>query len=213
MNTLPAYGARETNEPEIDRKAATGTDKHELQSALIRQISDAIPLPDHLLPFEQGTLKETAVAALEDICPRDIMEGMLAAQFVATHYVAMDCYKRAAAAGLRLDVWERYLRQAERLMSTGLRMVEALDRHRGKGAANVNVGNYLNVEAGGQAVVGMQARVGQAGVDAEPLALAQGLGSGGTGVASEGSAPVQQDAKAKRLAQPMPAQRESPGRE
>jgi hypothetical protein len=130
VNSLPAYGARETNEPEIDRKAATGTNNYELQSALIRQISDAIPMPDHLLPFEQGTLKETAVAALEDIHPKDIMEGMLAAQFVATHYVAMDCVKRAAAAGGRLEVWERNLRQADRLMSTGLRLMEALDRHR-----------------------------------------------------------------------------------
>jgi hypothetical protein len=38
---------------------------------------------------------EAAIAAVEEIQPRDPIEGMLAAQMVVTHGAAMECFRRA----------------------------------------------------------------------------------------------------------------------
>jgi hypothetical protein len=175
-------------------KATTGATDADLQSALIHQIYDAIPVPPNLHPFERTTLKETAVAALRAIKPRDEIEGMLAVQFVATHYTVMDCFKRVSDAGQSLQIRDMNMRQAERLMTTGLRLMEALDRRCGRGPASVSVGNFLNVQPGGQAVVGMKAELplGQTAPSPDPSSAARGHHP------MEGSAPVAKDERIKR---------------
>ncbi len=66
------------------------------------------------------------------------------------------------------------LRHAGKLLNTYTRQVEVLDKHRGKGQQQVTV-KYVNVESGGQAVVGnvqSEARPRKpVGRDAAPPAL------------------------------------------
>jgi hypothetical protein len=45
---------------------------------------------------------QAALAALAGIAPRDPVEGLLAAQMVAVHEAAMDCFRRAALADQNL---------------------------------------------------------------------------------------------------------------
>jgi hypothetical protein len=65
--------------------AATGVQSEDLQTRLINQIVHALHLPSRLSREELGQRIKAAVAALEEIKPRDGVEGMLGVQIVATH--------------------------------------------------------------------------------------------------------------------------------
>ena len=94
-----------------------------------------------------------AVDAMIGIGPDDVIADVLASQIVASHTLAMDCYKRAAGGG-ELAVWREALNQANRLSRTSAALIEALNRHRGKGSQQRVVVEHVNVAAGGQAIVG-----------------------------------------------------------
>lgn len=92
-------------------------------------------------------------AGLIGIGPKDELEGMMAAQLVAAHNAAMECYRRAMI-GETFEGRRENLNQANKLSRTYATLLEALNRHRGKGQQKVTV-EHVHVHAGGQAVVGM----------------------------------------------------------
>lgn len=94
------------------------------------------------------------VAALIGIGPKDELEGMMAAQLIAAHNAAMECYRRAMIGEQTFEGRRENLAQANKLSRTYAALVEALNRHRGKGQQKVTV-EHVHVHAGGQAVVGM----------------------------------------------------------
>lgn len=102
------------------------------------------------------------VSALMGIAPRDELEGMMAAQLVAAHNAAMECYRRAMIGEQTFEGRRENLAQANKLSRTYAALLEALNRHRGKGQQKVTV-EHVHVHAGGQAVVGMVAAPGQPG--------------------------------------------------
>ena len=77
---------------------------------------------------------------------------MLAAQLVATHMAAMDCYKHLNKTNDR-NTHAYHLNQVDKLSRTYVALVEALNRHRGKGQQKVTV-EHVHVHQGGQAIVG-----------------------------------------------------------
>ena len=93
-------------------------------------------------------------AALIGIGPRDELEGMIAAQLLAAHSAAMECYRRAMLSEQTFEGRRENLNQANKLSRTYGALLEALNRHRGKGQQKVTV-EHVHVHAGGQAVVGM----------------------------------------------------------
>ena len=93
------------------------------------------------------------ISALIGIKPGDEFEGMIAAQLVACHNASMECYRRAAFWDQTFEGKQENLNQANRLSRTYSTLLEALNRHRGKGQQKVVV-EHVNVHAGGQAVVG-----------------------------------------------------------
>jgi len=93
------------------------------------------------------------VAALMGIGPRDELEGMMAAQLIASHNAAMECYRRAMLGEQSFEARRENLNQASKLSRTWATLLEALNRHRGKGQQKVTV-EHVHVHAGGQAVVG-----------------------------------------------------------
>jgi hypothetical protein len=92
------------------------------------------------------------VAALHDIAPVGALEGMLAVQLVATHMAAMDCCERLNKTNDR-DTHAYNLNQVNKLSRTHVSLLEALNRHRGKGQQKVTV-EHIHVHQGGQAIVG-----------------------------------------------------------
>jgi hypothetical protein len=95
-----------------------------------------------------------AIAALMGIGPKDELEGMMAAQLIAAHNAAMECYRRAMHGEQTFEGRRENLSQANKLSRTYATLLEALNRHRGKGQQKVIV-EHVHVHSGGQAVVGV----------------------------------------------------------
>jgi hypothetical protein len=94
------------------------------------------------------------VRGLIGIGPRDELEGMIAAQLLAAHNAAMECYRRAMLGEQTFEGWREALSQANKLSRTYSVLLDALNRHRGKGQQKVTV-EHVHVHSGGQAIVGM----------------------------------------------------------
>jgi hypothetical protein len=92
--------------------------------------------------------------ALIGIAPKDVLEGMVAAQLIAAHNAAMECYRRAMIGEQTFEGRRENLAQANKLSRTYATLLEALNRHRGKGQQKVMV-EHVHVHSGGQAVVGL----------------------------------------------------------
>ena len=97
------------------------------------------------------------LAGLIGVRPNDECEGMIAAQLIAAHNSAMECYRGAMLAEQTFE--GRRENQANKLSRTYAVLLEALNRHRGKGQQKVTV-EHVHVHSGGQAIVGS---VGQPG--------------------------------------------------
>uniref|UniRef100_UPI00067646B6 hypothetical protein n=1 Tax=Bradyrhizobium japonicum TaxID=375 RepID=UPI00067646B6 len=93
------------------------------------------------------------LAALAGIRPKDELEGMMAAQLIAAHNAAMECYRRAMIGEQTFEGRRENLAQANKLSRTYAALLEALNRHRGKGQQKVTV-EHVHVHEGGQAIVG-----------------------------------------------------------
>ena len=114
---------------------------------------------------------------LREFKPADAIEGMIAAQAVAMHQGAMECFRRAMIPDQPLDTAARMRKDGANLARGMTDMLDALDRKRGKGPQVVRVERVV-VHQGGQAIVGnVQAgSAAAAGVDASsPPALEQDL--------------------------------------
>jgi hypothetical protein len=138
---------------DIELKIATGTDVTRLQLHRINEVANTLWLPDTLSEDQKMDRAKSATAMLEGIRPQGEIEGLLAAQMVATHSAAMECLRRAMPEGQTLISRDQNLKHAAKLLSIYARQVEVLDKHRGKGQQKVTV-EYVNVEPGGQAIVG-----------------------------------------------------------
>jgi hypothetical protein len=123
------------------------------------------------------------VAALVGIRPRDELEGMLAAQLLAAHNAAMECYRRAMIGEQTFEGRRENLSQANKLSRTYAVLLDALNRHRGKGQQKVTV-EHVHVHQGGQAIVGP---VNSGGRGSEKT---EGLPDAVRGIANEPSTPM-----------------------
>lgn len=92
-------------------------------------------------------------AALGAFKPKDEIEGMLAAQAVAMHFGAMECFRRAMIDGQPFEIASKLRRDGANLARGMTDMLEALDRKRGARPQVVRVERVI-VNDGGQAIVG-----------------------------------------------------------
>jgi hypothetical protein len=79
---------------------------------------------------------------------------MIAAQLLAAHNAAIECYRRAMIAEQTFEGRSDNLSQANKLSRTYAVLLDALNRYRGKGQQKVTV-EHVHVHSGGRAVVGM----------------------------------------------------------
>ena len=103
---------------------------------------------------ENKLRKQTAcLEALAGIAPKDEIEGLLAAQMIACHSAAMECFRRAMIKEQTFEGRNQNLNFANKLTRTYALHMEALGRHRGKGQQKVTV-EHVHVHQGAQAIVG-----------------------------------------------------------
>ena len=100
-----------------------------------------------------ATRANRAIAMMDEIKPSDGPEAMLAAQMVAVHVAAMQCFSRALMSDQTFMGRDLNLKHGAKLSRIYAQQVEALDKHRRKGQQTVVV-EHVHVNDGGQAIVG-----------------------------------------------------------
>jgi hypothetical protein len=102
---------------------------------------------------EQLRKANAAIAFIGEIEPSDSEEFLLASQMFAVHDLSMTMAKRAAIPDQTIDGVDRNINRMTKLMRTFTTQMDALNKHRTKGQQKFTV-QYVNVENGGQAIVG-----------------------------------------------------------
>jgi hypothetical protein len=107
-----------------------GSKSEEWNSTLVNQILDCVWVrdPDDTAKAKQAT---AALSGAAGINPKDELEGMLAAQMLAAHNAAMECYRQATVATAEGKNCNESLSQANKFSRTYVTLLEALNRHRG----------------------------------------------------------------------------------
>ena len=136
-----------------ERKNIGGSKSDHWNDLLVRQAVDALWLKNSDAET-QGKQLSATIAALIGIAPKDELEGMMVAQLLAAHNASMECFRRAMIGEQTFLGRSENLAQANKLSRTFATLIEALNRHRGKGQQTVRV-EHVHVHAGGQAVVGV----------------------------------------------------------
>lgn len=155
-----------------------GTASPAFNQAMIGQVIRSVWLGTEPLPIEQQEFFQCGpIGALWDIAPKDAVEGMLAAQMVATHNAAMECFRRAMLPEQPHAGREMNLSQANRLTRSYTTLVAALDKHRGKGQQTVRV-EHVHVHSGGQAIVGNVSHDGHQKIEEDAATALLSRGSG-----------------------------------
>ena len=144
-----------------DLQAVGGSQSNDWNTMLANQTMQALWL-EQSDASQRDKQRGAALAALAGIGPRDELEGMMAAQLIAAHNAAMECYRRAMIGEQTFEGRRENLNQANKLSRTWAMLLDALNKHRGKGHQKVTV-EHVHVHAGGQAVVGNVVRPGGGG--------------------------------------------------
>jgi hypothetical protein len=172
MNALKTLVANDPEDRNGRLKGLGGSQSDRWNDILANQALQSLWVKNSSQEDRDKQLHAT-LAALAGIGPKDELEGMMAAQLIAAHNAAMECYRRAMIGEQTFEGRRENLTQASKLSRTYAALLEALNRHRGKGQQKVTV-EHVHVHAGGQAVVGMvdpSGGRGEAKTEDQPHAL------------------------------------------
>ena len=136
--------------------ATTGTTDPDVAEALFMQAVKVCPVTDKTGPelvAEVETRTNVAMGIMHGIGPRDMVEGLLAAQLTGLHNLSMSMMKRAARCETP-ESQESAARQVAKVQGAFLATAEGLKRWRGGGTVQRVVVERVEVAAGGQAIVG-----------------------------------------------------------
>ena len=129
-----------------------GTKHPELASGFFRHCLKVLNAEESSDNLEGNDERVFIVGIISEIAPRDAVEQMLAVQMSVTH-VAMIRAGRSMAYAKSLEGTKAHNNAYTKLARTFAAQVEALRKHRNGGKQTVTV-QHVNVENGGQAVVG-----------------------------------------------------------
>jgi len=177
-----------------------GTDNFDFNITLLREALSCVWVPGG---EEEGQARRTkaTMVALKAFEPKDAIEAMLAAQAVAMHFGAMECFRRTMLPDQPAEIGSKLRRDGANLARGMTDMLEALDRKRGKGPQVVRVERVV-VHEGGQAIVGnVQAGAAGAAAAGAPLPALEAQ-----------PAPMTLDAVAPGHAEPVPVAAKRAGR-
>jgi hypothetical protein len=139
--------------PSSETDLVKAADVNEQASDTLAAIQTALSLnTSGFSDEESGALKKASVARYREFAAVDATDRVLATLSVGLQNAVMTSLEHAAGADM-LDVRSEELRNATRGAKVVADLLEALDRHRGRGKQSVTVGQ-VTVETGGQAIVG-----------------------------------------------------------
>jgi hypothetical protein len=157
MSSNPPEKTTELVPPDLKAKPSGsqylgGSRFDEQNTEILNQAVNALWL-DNSRPENKIRKQQACLEAMAGIGPQDEIEGMLAAQMIACHSAAMECFRRAMIKEQPFEGRQQNLNFANKLSRTYALHMEALDKHRGKGQQKVTV-EHVHVHQGGQAIVG-----------------------------------------------------------
>jgi hypothetical protein len=152
-NTPTTVVANDPDDLKGALKSIGGSKSDHWNSLLAKQTLQTL-WTKHSDPETRNRQMSATVAAMASIAPRDELEGMMAAQLIAAHNAAMECYRRAMIGEQTFEGRRENLSQANKLSRTYATLIDALNHHRGKGQQKVTV-EHVHVHSGAQAVVGV----------------------------------------------------------
>jgi hypothetical protein len=120
---------------------------------LVSQLANSVSINITNDEENQWKLRDGAVALYRGLEPRDAIESILARLAVAVTNSTMDCFYRAAQCDQALPARDLNLRHGMKGAVAAADLLKVLNSRRSQGLKNVTVGK-VNVEAGGQAIVG-----------------------------------------------------------
>jgi hypothetical protein len=115
---------------------------------MLSSVLAALPEDPQAAPEDRQTQSKAAAAALAALGPRDPIEAMQAARIVASHYAAMDCFRRSASHGLADPSDLRLYNAAASLSRVSADGLRALEKRRGR-ASRVNLEAHVVTESTG----------------------------------------------------------------
>jgi len=128
-------------------EAATGVTEEAVQDHALINVA-------RIAPSNTDDL-EWAVQQMASLRPKDAVESMLVQQMIALNCMMMKSSRLALLEGQTVAGWEMHVKHAARLSNAFANISAALDKHRGKGQQTIIVKHQqVNVESGGQAVIG-----------------------------------------------------------
>ena len=140
------------HDPKPEFKQLGGSDSDHFNQMLANQTLDALWVA-HSDDDRRNRQSLAACAALIGAKPQNELEGMLISQMIACHAASMECHRRAMLPEQTIEARQMNLNAASKLSRTYAALLEALNRHRGKGRQVIRI-ERVTVEAGGQAIVG-----------------------------------------------------------
>jgi hypothetical protein len=133
-------------------KTIFGTEHDQMANGLLRHCFKVLGASEVSDEYSGNDERLFMVNAISDIAPRDGPERLLAVQMVATHTALVRSAGFLARAGT-VDQVKAHYSGFNKLARTYTAQMEALRKHRNGGKQTVTV-QHVNVENGGQAVVG-----------------------------------------------------------
>jgi hypothetical protein len=143
----------EPDGPESLRWAA-GSRSHLFTAVLLNSVASACWCPSGMTAEQRHERCSMALRAVASFDPKDEIEGMIAAQAVAMHLGAMECFRRSMVPEQPEDAAARLRKDGTSLARGMVEMIAALDRKRGKSGSQVVRVEHVTVQPGGQAIVG-----------------------------------------------------------
>ncbi len=158
-----------------------GTDRDRFNNVVLNQaLEGQRPVGADASDRDKQDRGEFVAIGMAAFAPRDAIEGLMAAQGMALHAMAMECARKAQQDNQPHEIAQGLRKSAISASRMFTEIVDAMDRKRGKHRRQVVRVERVTVEAGAQAVVGI-ANGGQGGrghegeTDGEPDAPAPRL--------------------------------------
>jgi len=133
-------------------KRMFGTEDDELAAALLGHCIKALKCNEASDEYPGNDERAFMLSIVNELAPRDAVERMIAVQMAATHVAAIRSARWLAHAE-RVEQVQTHYSGFNKLTRTFTAQMEALRKHRNWGKQTVTV-QHVNVEGGGQAIVG-----------------------------------------------------------
>lgn len=132
---------------------ATGAKNYSFAQHLFLNCTSATGMIDRNKPNEVVKNTNAILDALYAMKPQDEIEGMLISKLISLHFQSMNYLGSSSGKDLSSQVRDMHINRSTKLSRLYNETLEALMRYRRKGMQQVVV-QHVNVENGGQAIVG-----------------------------------------------------------